>query len=87
MATKIIPEKTTGEVITDAVEGHDQPMEKEHPYAPAAMVMGTYPMILLGLIIAFVLYLVISSMMNKPVSDSEPRKTIENPRTTEIRND
>ncbi len=86
MATKVDHEKTTQETIVDAVEGHDQPMEESHPYVPAAMVMGSYPMILVGLILAVILYLVISSMMAKPVSDSEPRKTLEVPNATDIRN-
>ncbi len=86
MATKIDHEKTTKEAIADAVEGHDHPMEDNHPYVPAAMVMGSYPMILVGLILAVILYLVISSMMSKPVSDSEPRRTLEVPNATDIRN-
>lgn len=47
-----VPEK-----VTAAVKGDDQPMEKEHPQAPGALVWFTYPVILIVvLLIAMALF-------------------------------
>ncbi|XZE46234.1 hypothetical protein SH467x_001507 [Pirellulaceae bacterium SH467] len=53
MAT-IEHESTLSEKISDSIQGKDEPMETNHPLAPAALVFLTYPMILMVATLAIV---------------------------------
>lgn len=46
--------------IESSIRGEDQPMEREHPRAPGALVMFSYPLALLAvLLIAAIVFIVI----------------------------
>jgi hypothetical protein len=51
--------ETLPEAIESTVTGHDQPMEREHPKAPGALIWFTYPLVLMVLlavaVVAFML--------------------------------
>lgn len=47
---------TVLETIENAITGNDEPMGEVHPGAPAALVMGAYPLILIVLLCIAALY-------------------------------
>ena len=48
-------EKPTGDVVHDAVTGHDEPIEKK-PRTSAGLVFLTYPILLIVVIVAAMIY-------------------------------
>lgn len=48
-------EKATGDVVHDAVTGHDKPLEKK-PRTSAGLVFLTYPILLIIVIMAAMMY-------------------------------
>ncbi|MCA9133395.1 MAG: hypothetical protein KDA45_09580 [Planctomycetales bacterium] len=40
-----------GEIVEASVKGEDEPMEREHPAAPGALVWFSYPLLLVVLLI------------------------------------
>lgn len=49
-------EHTLGEQIGESIRSEDEPMENKRPAAPFAMVMGTYPIILIVLVLLISAY-------------------------------
>ncbi len=52
--TETLPEK-----VEASVRGEDEPMEREHPRAPGAMVLFSYPLALLAILIVGALVIMI----------------------------
>ncbi len=49
-------EKTVGEQIGESMRSEDEPLEDKKPSAPLALVMGSYPIILIVLLLAIAAY-------------------------------
>lgn len=67
-------EPTVGEQIGEAIRSEDEPIEESEPAAPLAMTMGTYPIVLIVLLI-----LVAAAVYFMAWRESEPANPAEIP--------
>jgi len=67
--------QTVGEKIGESIRSEDRPIEKTQPQAPLALVMGSYPIILIILLMGMAAFFVFSRRGTTPSSVDTPAAT------------